>query len=103
VEVPSSSFLDSVLSKWQTQESALSKSGFRSRILRNVERQHLGIEVEGPRHIASIQAWEHAQCLDVVVMGLSSKDSRFLSGGPCVNFSEAEARLSDLCAILLEN
>jgi hypothetical protein len=102
MEDPSASFLDFVSLTWQEQERELLDAGIRSRLLRNHERKTLGIEVEGQRKVASIQAWEHANCLDVVVMELPTKNSRFLSAGPCSSLADAQSRLADLRAVLLE-
>jgi hypothetical protein len=102
MEDPSSSFIEFVLLTWQEHERELLEAGLRSRLLRNDERKTLGIEVEGLRKLASIQVWEHAHCLDVVVMELPAKNSRFLGVGPCSSFAEAESRLAALRGVLLE-
>jgi hypothetical protein len=98
----SRSFLDFVSSTWQEHERELFDAGFRSQLKQSEERKTLGIEVEGPRQLASVQAWEYANCLDVVVMELPTKNSRILSAGPCSSFADAQSRLAALRAILLE-
>jgi hypothetical protein len=101
VEASATTFLDSVLSQWHTQEAALLNVGLRARILPNKERKYLGIEVEGPRHIASIQVWENACCLDIMVMDTASKESTWVCAGPCASLAEAHSRLAVLTHILL--
>ena len=95
-------FVEFVSLTWQKHEREVLEAGLRSRLQRNDERQTLGIEVEGQRKLASIQVWERANCLDVVVMELPAKNSRILGVGPCSSFAEAEARLGALRAVLLE-
>lgn len=101
MNAPPNVFLDSILSQWRASEGALLINATSARILPNDERKTLGIEVDGPRYIASIQVWEHACCLDIVVMEKVSSTSTWICGGPCASFAEAHSRLRQLTELLL--
>jgi hypothetical protein len=89
-EVP---FLEAVKQEWQAIARALPASVSTLDCRLSPEHGKLCIEVEWPGHVASITAWQHATCLDVDVLDVTSKEGRILVWGPCEVDGEASARL----------
>lgn len=96
-------FLDNVARRWNEVVSSLSAGGVRSQAHRSSEFEKMVIEVESSTQAATIEAWEHAHCLDVTVLHLKSGVSTILSSGPCADASDLDSRLLSLCDVLLSN
>jgi hypothetical protein len=97
-----SSFATTVTGAWAELVVQLVERGFRSDIKSDAALGKAIIEVEGPRSLAHIEVWEHAQCLDPTVPFLPSGESTVLSVGPCPSRLEAHARLLALHTVLLK-
>ncbi len=54
------------------------------------------IEIQSPRHLATIEAWETASCLDVTILEISSGAGEILSSGECPTADELQARITQL-------
>ena len=67
-----------------------------------LDSRKLGVEVQSSAHLALVEAWEHARCLDVTVMERTSGESRILSAGPCATNAEVESRLEMLVRLIQE-
>jgi hypothetical protein len=93
-------FLASVSNKWMAAASALPAQTFRSQLRVDAEIGKLVIEIETPNHVALVEAWEHASCLDVTIVDARSLASTSLAAGPCSNEAQVNERLAALCATL---
>src|SRR5271168_3226338 len=102
MQITSHSFLDAVAKQWDEVLASLSGHSIDSRRVVDAERGTMGIEIESQVHVALIQVWERAQCLDVTLMVKSSRTSTILSAGPCVGEVEVEGRLLALRDALLQ-
>jgi hypothetical protein len=60
----------------------------------------LNAEYETSSLMISITAWDHARCLDIAVMGKTTKDVGWLAAGPCPDNAALLARLGDLAKAL---
>jgi len=89
-------FLDAVEREWKAIARELPSSVRISEVRLSVEHRKLAIGVEWPDHLAAIEAWEHAICLDIDVHNLRSKEGVILVWGPCKDQSDAFTRLHGL-------
>lgn len=96
----STPFLAPVSNKWAAAASVLAAPTFRSQLRVDAEIGKLVIEVETTKHLALVEAWEHASCLDVTIMDARSRSSTVLAAGPCDSDAQVSERLSALCAAL---
>jgi hypothetical protein len=71
------SFLDSVVEEWNVKNT----NNLRSTVRRSEDNSKLIIEIETPLYLATIEAWEHASCLDVTTLKLSSTKGIIHSAG----------------------
>jgi hypothetical protein len=97
-------FIAEVREQWLTLvQQKLQAKDFNVQIREDSDIGKLGIEVESSRHVALVEGWERAHCLDVVVLNLASNASTMLSAGPCGNGTELKARLCALYDVLSSN
>jgi hypothetical protein len=54
------------------------------------------IEIQSAHHLATIEAWEMAPCLDVTILEISSGTGAILSAGECPTANELQARITQL-------
>jgi hypothetical protein len=57
-------FLNLVSACWRELALSLRAAGISSKERRSNQIEKLGIEIESPTHVALLEAWEHANCLD---------------------------------------
>jgi hypothetical protein len=83
-------FIDFVSKTWVE----VNTKNFSSDTKRLEDNSKLGIGVKTPRFLASIEVWERAWCLDIVILPLDSKSNgTLLYAGSCESFEEAKTRL----------
>jgi hypothetical protein len=59
------------------------------------------IEVRALGHLATVEAWEHANCLDTTILREGEQTGTILAAGPCANQVESLERLRALQKALL--
>ena len=96
-------FLSAVGNRWSEVALVLAERGARSELRSSGELGKMVIDIECPTHVALVEAWEHAQCLDVTVLHLASGESTILSAGPCSSEKEIDIRFLALRTALLKN
>ena len=89
-------FLDSVINVWDS----FNVGAVRSTVKRADDDSKLVIEIEGAGHVATIEAWEHASCLDITVLELASKASTILSAGECRSLDDMKERFAQLLLVI---
>jgi hypothetical protein len=93
-------FLDLVSASWRELALSLKASGIRSNEHRSNQIEKRGIQIESLTHIALLEAWEHANCLDATIIERTTGASEILFAGPCGAREEIEPRLRKLCDTL---
>ena len=78
-------FLDSVLDEWNV---APGRSSFRR------AGDKLVIEIETPKRVATIEAWERGPFLDLTVLELESGSTTILAAGECKSLEEMRDRIA---------
>ena len=96
----STPFLAFVAAEWAAIGPALAAQNFVFQIHISAGLRKLAIEIETPTHVALVEAWEHANCLDATVMDARSLASTMLAAGPCTSEAQVSERLAALCARL---
>jgi hypothetical protein len=89
-------FLDLVVDTWAAQTC----NGARYEVKRTPDSTSLIVEIETPRVLATIEAWEAARCLDVTTLDLATKQGTIHSAGETTNDEEIRRRLAALGEIL---
>ena len=79
----SNSLLETLTARLLEIQPLLKERGIVSKVNVNTARGTMGIEIEGPKHLVLVQAWEETRSLDVTLMDRVSKKSVVLSAGPC--------------------
>jgi hypothetical protein len=92
----STPFLDLVVDTWAAQGYA----GARYEVKRTPDSTALIVEIETPRVLATIEAWEAARCLDVTTLDLATGQGTIHSAGETINDEEMLRRLDALGDIL---
>jgi hypothetical protein len=90
------SFLDLVAASWRELALSLRNSGISSDERRSNQIEKLGIEINSPTHVAILEPWEHANCLDATIMERATGESEILFAGPCGARDEIVLRLRKL-------
>jgi hypothetical protein len=98
--MPLSSFLQFVVTRCHRLHHELEAHGGQAIARMASDSSKLSVEVHTSSHLAIIEAWENAQCLDVTVMERGSGKSLSLSAGPCRNTEEAQRRIDALCELV---
>jgi hypothetical protein len=89
-------FLDLVVDTWAAQTC----SGARYEVKRTPDSTALIIEIETPRVLATIEAWEAPRCLDVTTLDLATKQGTIHAAGETRTDVEMRRRLDALGEIL---
>ena len=90
------SFLDAVVETWN-EKNTISLS---STLKRAEDNSKLIIEIQTTKYLATIDAWEHASCLDVTVFELSSKKVTVYSAAECETLEIMKARIAQLFEVV---
>ena len=94
-------FVESVLHTWLELRPSLSGVLITSDLKRSSDGSKLGIEIQTQNHLALVEAWEHATCLDITLHQAGAESGTILVAGACAERSEIKARLLRLCNALL--
>lgn len=89
-------FLDLVVQTW----ALLEFSGAQWEIKRTPDSAALIVEIETPRKLATIEAWEYPRCLDVTTLDLTTKQGTIHSAGEIRTVDEIRQRIANLKDIL---
>lgn len=89
-------FLDLVVKTW----AMLEFSGAQWAVKRTPDSAALIVEIETPRKLATIEAWECPRCLDVTTLDLTTKQGTIHSSGEISTLDEMRRRIANLKDIL---
>ena len=86
----------------QAVEQSWSEIGdsYQSSVCRLDDRSKVVLEVIAPEHLALVEGWEHASCLDISVMDIQARTLSIISAGPCATRDEIGVRLGQLVGFL---
>jgi len=90
------SFLENVLETWQQ----LAPSNIKHFIRKTPDLMAFIIEIETSNYLATIEAYEKAQCLDTSTLELSSKNAIIHSSGVCKTQDEVKRRIGELLKVI---
>ena len=99
--MPQVSFVETVVKTWLALQQGLSPVLVASQVRRLPDGSKLVIELETQKHLALIEAWQHAECLDTTIHRIGVQQGTTLAAGPCVGAKELDARLLALRDALL--
>src|SRR6187399_371631 len=88
-----STFLTGVVNTWNGLLPLLASVLTEHTVKWQPDGRALGIEIRAHRHLALVQAWDQAQCLDVTIMDIAAETSTILSAGPCAQPTDVSDRL----------
>ena len=100
--ISSRSFVETVIEMWLASEPALSHVLISSNVRRLPDGSKIAIELQTTNHLALIEAWEYATCLDTTIHRLDAAQGTILAAGSCASSDAAEERLVALCKALSE-
>jgi hypothetical protein len=89
-------FIEAVIDTW----NILSKNEIQSKILRVDDDSKLLIEINNSKYIATIEAYEKINFMDICALELSSNKEIVLSVGECSSLDEMKERITLFCEML---
>jgi hypothetical protein len=93
-------FVQKVLRAWAGLAAELSPLGIASNVSALPNGSKGVVEIQSQEHLALIEVWEHAHCLDTTLHQERAATGTILAAGPCTSWHEAEERLQALRAAL---
>ena len=94
-------FVENTISTWLNLQLALSHLLISSTVSRLPDGGKAVIEIETSSHLALVEIWEHALCLDTTIHATNEEQGSVLASGPCKGLGEVAERLNALQAALL--
>ena len=95
------SFVEAVVHTWLELQPSLSGVLIASNVKRLPDGSKIAIEIQTQDHLAFVEAWEHAACLDTTIHQAGAESGTLLAAGACGERSEIKVRLASLCNALL--
>ena len=101
--MPHQTFVEHVIAAWYTLEAESPHLGITSAVKRLPDGSKGAIEIESPTHLALIEVWEHANCLDTTILRAGEQRGVILAAGSCITRIESIERLRSFRAALAED
>jgi hypothetical protein len=99
--MPHQTFVEHVIASWH----ALAAEARNFEIVSAAKRLSDGskgvIEIRALGHLATVEVWEHANCLDTTILRAGETTGVILAAGPCANQIESLERLRALRTALV--
>jgi hypothetical protein len=95
-------FVEHVIATWHVLEAEAPRLGTTSAVKRSSDGTKGVIEIRTPGSLATVEVWEHANCLDTTILREGEGMGVILAAGPCVNRAESTERLRTLRKVLAQ-
>ena len=89
-------FIEHIIAAWHTIEVEDPHLGITSVVKRLPDGSKGAIEIHSPTHLALIEVWEHANCLDTTILRAGEQKGVILAAGSCISRIESIERLRSL-------
>ena len=100
--MPNQTFVEYVIASWHVLEAEVPRLRATSTIKRSSDGTKSVIEIYAPSSLATVEVWEHANCLDTTILREGEAMGVILAAGPCVNRTESVERLRTLRKVLAQ-